>query len=262
VPADAAAVLVVGPRQPLLPEEAGALQRYVQRGGRVLYALEPGVEAAGLLKPFGLSLGDKLLANDVAFLQRANQVSDRAGIATSTYSSHPSVTTLSQLGRRAPMVLLEAGAVQQDKAPPAGVSVDITVRAHPQTWVDLDGDYAFTKDAEERKGWELAAAVKVGGGGKDVPEGRALVVGDADALSDVLLQNEPNLLFAGDGLKWLLGEEQLAGAVNNEEDVALQHTRSKGVAWFYATLFGAPGLVLVGGWLYVRRRGGRREARP
>ncbi|MBM4378183.1 MAG: Gldg family protein [Deltaproteobacteria bacterium] len=262
VPADAAAVLVVGPRQALLPEEAGALGRYVQRGGRVLYALEPGVEAAGLLGPLGLTLTAHLLANDVAYLQRTNQVSDRAGIATSTYSSHPSVTTLSQLGRRAPMVLLEAGAVQPQKALPAGVSVDVTVRAHPQTWLDADGDYAFTKDAEERKGWELAAAVKVGGGGKDVPEGRALVVGDADAVSDLLLQNEPNLLFASDGLKWLLGEEQLAGSVSNEEDVALQHTRSKGVAWFYSTLFGAPGLVLLGGYLYVRRRGGRREARP
>jgi hypothetical protein len=160
------------------------------------------------------------------------------------------------------MVLLEAGAVQQDKALPAGVSVDVTVRAHPQTWLDVDGDDAFTQDTEERKGWELAAAVKVGGGGKGVPEGRALVVGDADAVSDLLLQNEPNLLFASDGMKWLLGEEQTAGTVNNEEDVAIQHTRSKGVAWFYSTLFGAPGLVLLGGYLYVRRRGGRREARP
>jgi hypothetical protein len=261
VPPDAAAVLVLGPRQPLLQEEAASLERYVRGGGRLLYALEPGVDASGLLSPLGLKLGESLLANDAAYLQRSNQPSDRTGIATAVYSSHPSVTTLSQLGRRAPIVLLEAGPLEVVRPAPAGVTVDVTVRAHPQTWLDVTPDFEFDAKTEERKGWELAAAVKVAGG-KDVPEGRAFVLGDADALSDLLMPAETHRVLAEDAVKWLLGEEQFSGVANNEDDVPLQHTRSRSVAWFYSTLFGAPGLVLLAGYLRTRRRGVRAEGKP
>src|SRR5262249_27612995 len=38
VPNDAAVVAVIGPQKPFLPEEAAALQRYLDRGGRVFLA--------------------------------------------------------------------------------------------------------------------------------------------------------------------------------------------------------------------------------
>src|SRR6185503_4538109 len=41
VPTDATFVAVLGPSQPLLPEEVATLKRYGERGGHLLLALDP-----------------------------------------------------------------------------------------------------------------------------------------------------------------------------------------------------------------------------
>jgi len=91
--------------------------------------------------------------------------------------------------------------------------------------------------------------------GIDTEEGRAVVVGDSDVFSDVVLDaNVGNRVFAVDSVRWLLGEEAL-GAAASETDTPLYHTRGQDVAWFYGTVFVAPALVLGAGvWLTRRRR--------
>ena len=104
VPNDAAIVLIVGPQKPLLTEEVGALQRYLDRGGRIFLALDPdtGVDQKEFLAPLGLKFNLTTLANDQIYARRTNQQSDRTNIATGSYSSHPAVTTLGRLrGARA-----------------------------------------------------------------------------------------------------------------------------------------------------------------
>jgi hypothetical protein len=80
------------------------------------------------------------------------------------------------------------------------------------------------------------------------------VVADADCFSDAAFGHEPNIFFAADVLRWLGGEESFAGAITNAEDVRIEHTRNKDKAWFYATIFGAPGAVLGLGLLVARRK--------
>jgi ABC-type uncharacterized transport system involved in gliding motility auxiliary subunit len=61
VPDDAAAVLIVGPRSPLLPEEQQALQTYLQNGGKLYLAIDPASQARdsvnALIRPWGLEVG-------------------------------------------------------------------------------------------------------------------------------------------------------------------------------------------------------------
>jgi hypothetical protein len=64
------------------------------------------------------------------------------------------------------------------------------------------------------------------------------------------------MMFA-DAVRWLVGEESFAGAPNTEEDKRIQHTKQEDLTWFYATIFGAPGLVLAAGVVLSRRS--RRE---
>ncbi|HEX2881342.1 MAG TPA: hypothetical protein VHO25_17560, partial [Polyangiaceae bacterium] len=52
---------------------------------------------------------------------------------------------------------------------------------------------------------------------------------------------------------WLGGEESFTGEVNTEEDVRIEHSQQKDLAWFYGTIFGVPGLVLAGGLIVSRR---------
>ena len=62
------------------------------------------------------------------------------------------------------------------------------------------------------------------------------------------------MYFALDGIKWLLGDESLAGEIATEVDVSVEHTRKQDVLWFYSTVFAAPAIVLGIGLLVTRRR--------
>jgi hypothetical protein len=82
-----------------------------------------------------------------------------------------------------------------------------------------------------------------------------VVLTDSDAFTDVgVFENRGNGILAADAVKWLAGDEASAGAVNSETDVPLDHTRNQDVAWFYATIFLAPALVIGVGYGVTRRR--------
>jgi hypothetical protein len=256
VPKDAAAVVVVGPTREFLPEELTALNEYANRGGRLWLALEPdGPDFQRVLEPLGLKYLKTPLANEQVFFRTTRQQSDRGNLGTASFSSHPSVTSLAALAGQAPVAFPGAGAMDPLQPLPNAVMHDISVRAHGATFADANGN--FTQDeGETRRAWPLVVAVE-----KPAPAGkaptRAVVMADADALSDLALGNLGNAYLAVDTLRWLTGEEALSGTVSSEEDVPIQHTREQDVAWFYATVFLGPALVLAVGFVKTRRRGRR-----
>jgi hypothetical protein len=254
VPVDAAGVLVLGPTRDFSAAESEALQRYLLAGGHVLFAFDPDarVDADALLRPLGVRFVPVPTANDRIYVQKDFQISDRLNLATASFSSHPSVTTLSQLGSRAPVVMVGAGHLETREDVKSAL-VDFTVFSQPDSWNDLDGDLAFGGKGELRKAWPLAAAVSVRGPGAK-EEGRAVVLADSDALADGLLQLPGNASLALDGVRWLTHQEWSAGQVNTETDPPIAHTRGQDVAWFYTTIFLAPALVLAAGFAVTRRK--------
>ena len=260
LPRDAAAVLILGPTSDFLPQETAAVLRYLKEGGRALVALDPeaGLTFKELLEPLGLSYSTTTLANDMAHFQLRGQPSDRIALGTASYSAHPAVTSLSQLGPRALVVLIGAGALSPSLQRPAGSSLDFTVHAHPATWADLDGNFEFNPPQEVRKAYELAAAITLGPSGPEGKgeRGRVLVFADSDALADSVLDKVANPILALDGVRWLLGDEAIAGSTSSEADVPIEHTRKQDVFWFYSTIFLVPALVL-GVGLVLTRRGGK-----
>jgi hypothetical protein len=164
-----------------------------------------------------------------------------------------------------PVVLLGAGALAKNAiAPDPAPNVDFIIRSDTNTWEDKNRNLDFDKDSEERKSYPVAAAVtlrKPSAATDATQDGRALVLGDADAFSDLLIRNRANAHLAYDTVNWLLGEPEAAGPVNNEEDVPVRHTRKQDVFWFYASVFLAPSLVLLTGWVATRKRR-KREAKP
>lgn len=266
VPDDAGMVLVLGPRAPLLPEEEGTLIRYVEGGGRLLLALDPDggdPPPRKLLAALGLELDRSVLTNDKLFLRRRFDVSDRQLLLTNSFSSHPSVRTLSKESRNVAVVVDRAGSLRRKEGDEVkGRKVDFTVRSMPDTWADLDGDRSFDEDAEKRKIYHLAAAVELPrpeGAAEDAEGGRAVVLADGDVLSDELLNIRGDLLMAADVLRWLQGEEDAAGTVESEEDVPVEHSSEGDALWFHGTVFALPLAVLLLGLGYVRRSRRRRE---
>ncbi len=256
VPGDAGIVFVAGPTEKLLDEEVAALTEYLQGGGHVYVMLDPSSDAdaslAPLLKAGGLKYHPELLCNDEVYAVRTHKPADMANIASVSFSSHPSVTTLSRAGGRAAVILPHTGWLEKDGTP-AGVTVDFSVRSMPKTWADLDGDFTYKANVEVRKVYDVAAVAQRMVEAKDKKEMRLAVLASIDAASDMVIGNRANLFLVLDTIKWLMGDEATAGETAQESDLPIVHTKSEDKLWFYSTIFAAPALVLVMGLLYTRR---------
>lgn len=253
VPKDASVVLIIGPQKPFEADELAALNRYIDRGGRLLIALDPEnkVDMHEILGPLQLEYHPVQLANEQAYAARTHTPSDHANLVTATYSAHPSVTTLQRLGNRGWIILPGAGWVNAKRDRPAGTIVDAPIKAHWATFEDKNGN--FVKDeGEDKRAWEIGAtAVK-----KDA---RIFVLADSDCLSDDVIRVAANQLLALDVVHWLMGDETYSGVISTEADVPITHTRKQDVVWFYSTIFLAPALV-VGLGLTITRRSRRKKS--
>ncbi|HMI88504.1 MAG TPA: Gldg family protein [Polyangiaceae bacterium] len=263
IPKDATIVAVLGPARPFLPGEVASLRKYAEGGGHLLLALDPdpNIDLEPLAEIAGLTFAPVTLANEKVHLRRRFNDSDRSILATNRYSSHASVSTLSRNAARAYAVF--GGAAALDSKPgSSGLLTDFTVKAMPDTFADQNRDFQM-QPAEKKAALNLAAAVskKLGAPGDDAKvqkEMRIFALGDADALSDVVLGNEANAILLIDAARWLGGEESFTGAISSAEDVKIEHTKQKDLVLFYSTIFGVPSLVLGMGLLFSRR--GRTKA--
>jgi len=251
-------------------------------------------QLAGLV---GLVYSTDVLANERMHVRLRNDETDRARIVTQSFSSHASVSTLSRNAARAAVVVFGSGSLE--KARGANQRMDFAVKAPSGTFPDKNRNYTLDRDSEKVTTYNIAAAVTLTpaeaakteelaashAGDKhdhddkkddkkkdekkkdekknDPNEMRAFVLADADAIGDFVLGEViTNQMMFADAVRWLVGEESLAGPPNTEEDKRIQHTKQQDLTWFYATIFGAPGLVLAAGIVLSRRsrreRGGRK----
>lgn len=282
VPGDASAVFILGPQRPFLPEELAALERYRKRGGRLLMALDPdGQDLNELLGPLGLKFVRTPLANDQVYARRTFQPSDRANLVTGSFSSHPSVTALSQLGFRAPLILVGAGHIEDAGQRPQGMFQNPIVFAHPASFEDANGNFNLDAPAEQRRAWTLGTTLSrppdqqhgvqpdkdkgkaedkgKAGEGNQVEE-RIVVLADSDIFVDGVMGNPGNSYLVNDTVKWLLGDEAITGEINSEVDVPVAHTRKDDVLWFYGSILMAPAVMLGLGYVATRRRRSWRKA--
>jgi hypothetical protein len=172
------------------------------------------------------------------------------------------------------------GAGSLERASGATEKVDFALKAVTGTFADENRNYRV--DGAEKPGaFNLAAAVTRPRTAEplkkkppepekkpdtkkeqkaDPDEMRAFVLADADAVTDVVLANVvANQVLFADAVRWLGGEESFAGEVNTEEDVRIEHTKQKDLVWFYATIFGAPALILGAGLFFARRGKGKQK---
>ncbi len=263
VPESAPAVAVIGPREPFLREEAESLLRYVQEGGRVAVFVDPDVEHGlePLLHGLGVSLREGVLHSERSHLRRGEPPADRAVVFANNYSAHPTVT-LATRNRRPPAVFDRGGALERrEEGQLEGVTVTFPLWASEGFWLDTDGDHAQGAGEPSDARYSMVAAITVPNAGGE--EGRAVVIADGDFITDAWIQNAGNAFVLMDTLNWLVGEEQVSGPTQTEEDVPIEHTRDEDKLWFYGTSFALPlPLLLIGLWMARRKFAGSRVSEP
>jgi hypothetical protein len=273
VPVDADAVVIVGGQQPFLPEEASAIERYVDGGGRVFALLDvdtpteasvnQGVRDASKdpltkwLSGLGIEFQAKVLANENNFVAATRSAADSWFLFTNIFTSHESVQNLARNDQRTAILTFRSGFLNT-RRDLQGWSVQDTVRSLSDTFIDENRDFKLSPG--EKKDPRVLGAIAEQKRDPKAPgdrQARVIVFADATTASDALLRNQANLIYFVDGLRWLVGDVKASGIANTEEDVKIRHTNKEDIAWFYGTVALVPGLVLLAGGLVRRRFKGR-----
>jgi hypothetical protein len=278
VPDDATVVLLLAPVISLQPVEWDTLGRYLDRGGRLLIALDPKADPnlGALEGKLGVRFNPGDLTDDSprGYLPQRGTIADRRYVVTSQFSSHASTTTLSRTADKNPLIMIDSGALEEVAFTPGQTNPTrtFTIKSADTAWLDLDNNFTFDAATEKRQRWNLAAALE-GSKLKD-PDGndkdgyRALVIADTDLFADIQVAYQGRALLTmispyllADAVKWLGGEEQFVGETVSEDDKPIKHTKDQEQKWFVLTIVGGPLVVLalglVGTW--ARRKRGSKK---
>lgn len=258
VPADARAVLVAGPQQPLLPPEVDALRAYLEGGGRLALLLEPRREhgLSSLLGQYGVQANDDLVIDLSPFGSMFGGGPDTA-IATD-YAAHPITERFSG----AATVFSEARSLSVN--PGTQTNAVSLVRTGDRAWGEttLAGEGALEwNEGEVRGPVTLAIAAErawddEGRGSR--PPTRLFVVGDSSFGANQFRGLSANRNLFLNALGWLTDQEDkiaIRPRSRGSNLIILSPAQREGIAFF--VLYGLPVALLslgLGLWLVRRQR--------
>ena len=255
IPDDLDAVLLLGPRRALLPESVAMLERYLERGGRLLALLEPGAQSGieALLDRWGIQAPEGVIV-DPASGAASDGASGTEPIAYN-YESHPVAQGLTPDR----MTFFAGVRPLVPHNPGPDDSVRRVVLASPRSWVTQDlsalsGRTALARPETARQDYHAIAAAgrypRAGG------EARIVVIGDSDFASNRYLRALYNLDLALNAVHWAVEKESeitLRPKLRTPKQFPLpiQSTLSTfhGVGLLVPEL-----LLLAGGLVWLRRR--------
>ena len=183
VPRDAGLVVVAGPTRDLRSAEIEALAGYVQRGGKAVFLVDPATPAgvAGLLRRFGVEATGDLVVDERARLFGTDGLSARvAYLNQGLFPDAPEVQAL----------LPEAQSLRLVDVP--GVTADYLAMTADSTWADVDrrapdAGPAFRPGRDRRGPLPIAAFARVAVPDREGTEGRLVVIGDSDFVTNLHL---------------------------------------------------------------------------
>lgn len=209
IPYSAGSVFVIAdPQTQLLPDEIALISDYLDKGGNLLWLIEP--KSVAGLDPIAEKLGLTVQPGMIIDPSR------------SSYSDHPAVVKIVQYGQHATtkgldgLMVLFPQAVSLKVTPPAGWEATSLLLTHPQAWSETDlvqGEVAFDEGKDIGGPLDLAFALHrpkpAGGDTKTNEEQRVIIVGESDFLSDAFLHYSGNLDLSLHFFNWLTQEDTL-----------------------------------------------------
>lgn len=208
VPDDASVVIVAGARSSLLPNEVEALKTFLDRGGRVMALLEPGVEYGleRIFRPYGVEVADNVII-DPNPANKALGFGPTAPVINA-YEAHPITNKLTGSATLFPRVRSV-----QPRVNLALVDVTTLIRTGATAWGETQyrGAETFERDENDVPGpVPIAVAVTrdtAAAQGKKADEARMVVVGDFGFISNRFLAMTGNRALFLNAANWLAGDE-------------------------------------------------------
>jgi ABC-type uncharacterized transport system involved in gliding motility auxiliary subunit len=277
VPDDASVVIVAGPTTDFYPNEVESLRKYLRKGGKALFMLDPPDKADSaalpnlttLVKEYGVDVGDNVIVDVSGIGQLLG--TDASVPVAANYPQHPITENFN---------LLTAYAFARAVTPAAGNTQGPTamtfIETSPRSWAETDVKTLTTTgrvEMEEAQGDKpgpvsVGAAVSItapdapaptaGTAGTDErkPETRVAVIGDSDFPSNAWLGIRGNRDLFLNTVNWLAQQENLIAVRPRQADdrrITLTADQQRRIVWL--SLLFIPGAVLGAGvYTWWRRR--------
>ncbi|MBX9811399.1 MAG: GldG family protein [Burkholderiales bacterium] len=200
VPSNIALLIIASPQVDLLPAEVQKIKHYVERGGNLLWLIDP--EPLRGLQPISELLGLVLTPGVVVDPALKPRSGPPAFAVASSYARHP-ITNAFRLNTVFPFAR-QIGAVESDEWRITPL-VDVAQRG----WVEvgkLDEKVTFDKARDIPGPINIATAFERTVGDR---QQRVVVVGTGHFLSNTFLGNGGNLDFGINIVNWLTGDDSL-----------------------------------------------------
>jgi len=254
VPRDCAALVVGGPKQPLLEREETVLGDYLRRGGKALLLIDPGPspDLSSITRSWGIESERGTVVEP-----SLNIFGDAASVAVQKFEDHDVVRPFTR-GRTFLTFFVMARALKKTAETPRDMSVSELFKTSPESWLESKFLGTVRHDVGEERGpFLLGAAVAptlTGEAAKRKP--RIVVIGDSDFASDEYVRNAGNGSLFLNAVNWLAQEEELISIPPRREEappIILTSDQQRKVKLL--TIFSMPVLVLIAGiWVWSRRR--------
>lgn len=253
IPDDAAGLIIIGPVRPFLPTETEALERYLDRGGRLMIALEPLKDAglAGLLSRRGILIADDIIIDPTSRVLGA----DYSMPVVMSYGDVPALAGFTLVS-----FFPTARSLQIAQPLPQGMEVTWLAQTSEQSWSEVD-IAAWNKegralmDPADRKGPRFVGLWSIRQGPAQ-RRSEMVVFGDSDFLSNTYVGLSGNKDLALNCLNMLLGEKSLITIEKRPSAFKpFMLTPLQGAAVFWIPVAVMPTLVLAAGlWVFLARR--------
>lgn len=219
IPADSAAVLILGPKRSLLDWEIEQLHAYLRNGGSLLVMSEPQAAAVvtKITEPFGIEVGEDVVI-DVAENVYAGTGLGLQPLITS-FEPHPITQNFKEA-----ISLMTASSLRRSHHVPKEITLTEIAQTSKFGWAEKNMAAVFSDhpqamlDAEDLRGPFPVAiagfftAEPAGDGVKTSPSneqlGRIVVIGDSDFVSNLYITRYLNRDFFLNSLNWVVGEEK------------------------------------------------------
>jgi len=270
VPEDCALLVIAGPDKDFLQSEKDAIERYVGRGGKVLFMLDP-KPSTGLgdfLKKWQVKVGDDVVV-DVSPAGRLFGVDEFMPMAMK-YPGHP-ITKDFNIATLFPY----ARSIRPGEERKGDVTAEIIVETGSQSWAEtgpMTGEITYDPEEDRRGPISLGVAVTVetepdtaaadeAAAGEEGEESRPrkarlVVLGDSDFANNSFIQFSGDQDFFLNIVSWLAEEEDMISIrPKSPEDRRVHLTAKQTKIVFYLTQIVLPLCVLgVGVGVWLKRR--------